>query len=320
MIKAIAITGPTASGKTSLSLSLSRELGCEIISMDSMQIYRGMDIGTAKATPEERAIAPHHMLDVASPSESFSANDYREMALPIARDIEKRGMIPLFVGGTGLYLSTLTRAATDRVPPACPKYRQAIMDTLITEDDRIALWKRLEEIDPQSAAAVHYNNTRRVIRAIEIYEKTGMTKSYFDMLSRQNASDIDILHITLDFHDREILYKRIDERVDLMLEGGLVREVSELYGSGRLTKDSTAAQAIGYKEIIDRLASGEDLSGAVDAIKQASRNYAKRQLTWFRHEAGVNTLFADCEGGGMKSSEQLLLEALGIIKEQFSRV
>ena len=140
MIKAIAITGPTASGKTALSLSLAEKLGCEIISLDSMQIYRGMDIGTAKATPEERGRAPHHMLDVISPEESFSASDYREMAMPIARGIAARGKIPLFVGGTGLYLSTLTRAISDEVPPASAEYREAILATLNTEEDRIALW------------------------------------------------------------------------------------------------------------------------------------------------------------------------------------
>ena len=318
MIHAIAITGPTASGKTALSLSLAKELGCEIISMDSMQIYRGMNIGTAKATPDEQALIPHHMLDILSPEEAFSSRDFRDRALPIARDIESRGKIPLFVGGTGLYLSSLTRAPVDEIPPADSSYRDAVMATLATEEDRIALWERLRSVDPISAEATHYNNTRRVIRALEIYEKTGTPKSYFDELSRQGEADINILHFTIDFHKRETLYSRIDERVDLMMSEGLEEEVISLYESGKLRPDSTASQAIGYKEIVDSIKAGCQASDATEAIKQASRNYAKRQLTWFRHEDGANILYADDEYGNMRKSEDLLSETMKIIAEKFT--
>ena len=320
MINAIAITGPTASGKTALSLSLAEILGGEIISMDSMQIYRGMDVGTAKATPDEQKRAPHHMLDVVSPKESFSSRDYREMALPIAKAIADSGKTPIFVGGTGLYLASLKRAGLEEVPPADANYRDKILATLATEDDRIALWERLREIDPVSAEATHYNNVRRVIRAIEIYEKTGVTKSEFDRLSRQGASDINILHLTLDFHSRDTLYSRIDKRVDLMLEAGLYDEVTSLYERGELLPDTTAAQAIGYKEIIDCIKDGRPLSEAVQTIKQGSRNYAKRQLTWFRHEEGAFVIYADGDGGEMRRAEEILNDAIQIINEHFTRI
>ena len=316
MVKAIAITGPTASGKTALSISLARELKGEIISLDSMQIYRGMDIGTAKATREERDAVPHHMLDVCDPSDSFSAKDYRDMALPIAEDIAARGGVPIFVGGTGLYLSTLLLSDNGEIPPSDKEYRDRILSTLITEEDKIALWERLRRIDAEAAEATHYNNTRRVIRAIEIYEKTGHTKSYYDRLSRLRKPSLDIIHLTIDFHSRDTLYDRIDRRVELMMSEGLAEEVTSLYERGALPPESTAAQAIGYKEIIACLKSGVSADLATEQIKQASRNYAKRQLTWFRRAEGAHTLYADLDDGKMKSSEALLAEALTYINNK----
>lgn len=313
MIKAIAITGPTASGKTGLSLLLGQHLGCEIISMDSMQIYRGMDIGTAKATYAERTLVPHHMLDIIDPDESFSANDYRDMAIEIANGIEKRGGLPLFVGGTGLYLSTLMRAGQNDVPQASREYRESLLAKASDDAGRLALWHRLSEVDPVSAEAIHPNNLRRVIRALEIYEKTGKPKSWFDRQSKEAAPPFDLIHITIDFHDRELLYSRIDARVDEMMQAGLTNEAIRLYESGRLTQSSTAYQAIGYKEILELHISKKPLEAARDAIKQSSRNYAKRQLTWFRNQGGASVLYADRELGGAKSTDELFRELVSII-------
>ena len=312
MIRAYAITGPTASGKTSLSIALAKAIDAEIISMDSMQIYKGMDIGTAKATAEQRLDVPHHLLDFLCPTESFSAHAYKEMAKRVAEDITKRGKKVIFVGGTGLYLSALLRPECEMPPESKREYREAIEAQLHTETDRIALWERLRSVDPRSAEAVHYNNVRRVIRALEIYDATGKTKTYFDDLTKQTSGDFDITHVTLDFHSRDTLYARIDTRVDEMISEGLFGEVKELYEKGLLPKEATAAQAIGYKEITEALESGRSCEDAVEEIKQASRNYAKRQLTWFRHTAGANTVFTDSEDGAIKPFCDILSETLAI--------
>ena len=312
MIKAYAITGPTASGKTALSIATAKSLGAEIISMDSMQIYKGMDIGTAKATAEERSEIRHHLIDFLSPLEAFSAHSYKQMAKGIAEDISKRGNAVLFVGGTGLYLSALLRPECEMPPESRREYREAIEKTLLSEADKIALWERLKAIDPDSAEAVHYNNVRRVIRALEIYDATGKTKTYFDDLTRQTSGDFDITHVTLDFHSRDTLYERIDRRVDLMVNEGLFDEVTGLYERGLLPQESTAAQAIGYKEIIDAVRSGASPISAVPDIKQASRNYAKRQLTWFRHAPGAIPVFVDNDDGALRPFSDILSEVLAI--------
>lgn len=321
MIHALAITGPTASGKTALSLAVARALGCEIISLDSMQIYRGMDIGTAKATESERRAAPHHCIDILSPDESFSAEAYRKVAMAAARDIVQRGKIPLFVGGTGLYLATLLRPEVTEFPPeANASYHESVASEIRTEEDKISLWRRLSEVDPDSAAAIHYNNVRRVIRALEIYEVTGKTKTYFDMLTKAKSTEISVCHVTLDFHERETLYERIGKRVDMMIAEGLEAEVRELTLGGYLSQKTTAAQAIGYKEMLEAIRGETSLTEAVERIKQASRNYAKRQLTWFRHREDVNTLFADSEGGDMKEPSDILAECLEIFENYLNNI
>lgn len=314
MIKAIAITGPTASGKTDLSIGLAKRLGCEIISLDSMQIYKGMDIGTAKATASEQAAAKHHMLDILSPTESFSAGAYKAMALPIAEDISGRGKIPLFVGGTGLYLSTLMRPDCECPPESDREYREKIEATLTTEKDRIALWERLYSVDRASADAVHYNNVRRVIRALEIYDKTGKTKTYFDELTKRESDKIKVFHITIDFHSRDILYSRVDQRVDRMMKDGLLDEVEGLYNDGLLDDATTAAQAIGYKELKAYIEGKITLPEAIEEIKKASRNYAKRQLTWFRMQSGAHTVFKDTEDGKIKSDYAMLCECCDLLR------
>ncbi len=313
-MRAIALTGPTASGKTALSLAVARELGCEIISLDSMQIYRGMDIGTAKATVAERNAVPHHMLDTVSPAEAYSAEDYRNDALACARDITSRGGLPFFVGGTGLYLDTLIRGTNPLSPPADEEVRARLMKEAQSEGGAHRLWLRLSEVDPEAAAKTHENNIRRVIRALEIYELTGKSKTYFDRLSKTEARDVTLGHITLDFHNRETLYSRVNARVDIMVSEGLVDEVRALYSAGLLGEDTTAAQAIGYKEIIAYLRGELTLDAAVELIKLSSRRYAKRQLTWFRHNEDAIRLYVDRENGEMRPTEELAGEAIRLFR------
>lgn len=317
MIRALALTGPTASGKTALSLSLAEELRCEIISADSMQIYRGMDIGTAKATAEEQARVRHHLIDIISPRDSYSTEEYRRDAMAAARSISLSGKTPLFVGGTGLYIDTLTRAEVAEVPGADKNFRDK-MTALYEKEGAHAVWGRLLSVDPESAAAIHENNTKRVVRALEIYELTGRPKSYFDRLSRERAADISAGMITLDFHNRDLLYGRVDTRVMKMCEEGLVEECRALYETGMLDGKSTASQAIGYKEIIGYIRGEKTLDEALDDLKLASRRYAKRQLTWFRHNTLAKRLFVDTEDGVMKDMDELLREARVFAEELLS--
>ena len=310
MIFSLAITGPTASGKTSLSLELCERLSGEVISCDSMQIYKGMNVGTAKATYEERARVPHHLLDVVSPTEQFSAFRYRECALECAAEITSRGRLPVFVGGTGLYVNTLTRASGDSAPEASAEYRDRILEGIKSDADVDALWQRLRSVDPESADKIHKNNVKRVIRALEIYDTTGITKTELDRRSLEPSPEIFVGMITLDFHNRDRIYSRIDERVEIMMREGLFDEVSSLYSDGLIPDGSTASQAIGYKEIISHIRGECTLCEAVEKIKLSSRRYAKRQLTWFRHTEGACTLYMDDLAGNMRASDEILGEAL----------
>lgn len=305
---ALAITGPTASGKTALSLALAERLGAEIISIDSMQIYKDMDIGTAKATAEERARVRHHMIDFLSPDESYSAEDYRASAMDVLRDIESRGKLPLFVGGTGLYMDTIMRGSELTSPPSSDELKEKLLAISNTDEEREALWQRLYAVDPESAQKTHRNNVRRVIRALEIYELTGKTKTYFDNLTKAQTPDVTVGMITLDFHNRDNLYSRVDMRVDQMMDEGLLAEVSTLYTEGVLKKGTTAAQAIGYKEIISYIDGECTLDEAVEFLKLSTRRYAKRQLTWFRHNTDAKRLYIDREDGTMKDKDELLSE------------
>ncbi|MBP3401636.1 MAG: tRNA (adenosine(37)-N6)-dimethylallyltransferase MiaA [Clostridia bacterium] len=313
MIFSLAITGPTASGKTALSLSLAERLGCEIISCDSMQIYQGMDIGTAKATADERARVPHHLIDFLPPCENYSVESYRESAIRCAEEITSRGKTPLFVGGTGLYIDSLMRAAGSDVPGSDPEYREAILSSIKSDEDITALWERLLSVDPESAEKIHKNNVKRVIRALEIYDKTGRTKTDFDKQSLLSAPEIYVGMITLDFHNRENLYKRVDTRVDIMMREGLLDEVERLYRANAF--GTTSSQAIGYKELIEYLDGNATLDEAVEALKLASRRYAKRQLTWFRHEQNARVIYADTDNGRMRDADEILAEALSLCGE-----
>ena len=315
MIKALALTGPTASGKTAVSLRLAEELGCEIISCDSMQIYKGMDIGTAKATAEEQRKIPHHLIDIVSPDECYSTERYRKEALTCAEEICSRGAVPMFVGGTGLYIDTVMRPSANVSPESDPKYRNEILAGIKTDEDKEKLWKRLYEVDPYTAESVHKNNVKRVIRALEIYDKTGIPKSTLDKQVLLGEADIDVGMITLDFHDRENLYRRVDIRVDQMIKEGLFQEVKSLFDRGLLAESYTASQAIGYKELVSVLRNECSLEEAVETIKLSTRRYAKRQLTWFRHERDAHRIFLDFEDGKMRDIDGVIAEASEFCKQ-----
>ena len=289
MTSVLAVVGATASGKTALSLALAKKFDGEIISCDSMQIYRGMDIGTAKPSVEERGGIIHHLIDIVEPNENFSVADYANLAKKAIEDISSRGKLPIFCGGTGLYLDAVLTSN---------EYSDAASDATLREqlfieaetNGALALWRRLESEDAESAAAIHPNNVKRVVRALEIKLLTGISKSEWDRRSRLAPSPYRSLVLGLCYPDRAILYRRIDERVDSMVEAGLVQEVRELFESGKLLRGSTAAQAIGYKEIFDYLSGEVSLESAIDAIKLATRRYAKRQITWFGNKPYVEPI------------------------------
>ena len=275
----VVVAGPTASGKTRLGIELARKLDGEIVSADSMQIYRRMDIGTAKATAEERAAAVHHMLDVAEPDENWSVARYVEEAGRCCDDIIACGKLPIVVGGTGLYIDSLISG----LDFADNTSDNALRDRLGSEYDSLggeAMLTRLAQVDPERAAKLHPGDKRRIVRAIEIYMLTGKTITEHDRITAARPKRYDAARIVLNYADRADLYARIDARVDEMEQAGLVDEVRRLLASG-LSPECTAMQAIGYKEIVAFLEGKTTEREAFDLIKQSSRRYAKRQLTWF---------------------------------------
>jgi tRNA dimethylallyltransferase len=291
-IKIIAIVGPTASGKSAVALQVARALGGEIVSCDSMQIYKDMNIGTAKPSNEEKLLVPHHMIDIVDPGDNFSCADYREQAKTVIADIAKRGKLPILCGGTGLYLDSVLRGGTLQNTCADLQYREELY-SLASEKGNDFVHKMLEEIDPQAAQSVHPNNVKRVIRALEIYKTSGMTKTEVDKLSKINNSPYESMIVGLRYTDREILYRRIDQRVDKMIEDGLLDEVRTLNQRGVFEDNNTAAQAIGYKELLGYLKGEMSLGTAVDELKRATRHYAKRQMTWFSGKSDINWVDLD---------------------------
>lgn len=288
-ITVYAVVGPTASGKSALALELARRCNGEIISCDSMQIYKRMDIGTAKPTAEEQEAVKHHMIDVSEPTESFSCADYVSMADEIVKDIAARGKKPIFCGGTGLYLDSLLRNA-DFTPDITDEKLRAELLEFAAVNGASALHEELRRIDPESADAIHKNNVKRVARAIEIYRLSGQPKSELDRRSKLNGRRYDIRCVGLFWEDREALYRRIDDRVDLMLEMGLENETRRLLEEGVFEKNATAAQAIGYKELLGYIRGEETLLAATERLKMATRRYAKRQITWFSSKDYVTPL------------------------------
>ena len=293
--KIIAIVGPTASGKTALSIALSRAFGGEVVSCDSMQVYRDMDIGTAKPTLEEREGILHHLLDVALPTAPFSCADYVTLATEAVEDILSRGQLPVLCGGTGLYLDRFLQGGVMEETGSDPAVRQRLTEEAARLGNH-ALHCRLAQVDPESAAAIHENNVKRVIRALEIYETTGITKTESDRRTQMFSSPYDALVIGLRYTDRDLLYRRIGQRVDMMLSQGLLDETRRLMEQGVFEVNSTAAQAIGYKEMLAYLRGEESLESAVERLKTATRRYAKRQMTWFCAKDYVHWLDADRNG------------------------
>ena len=279
----LALVGPTGVGKTRVSLDVARALNVEIISMDSMQIYRGMDIGTAKSSVEERENIVHHMIDVADPHERFTAADYRNQAIPIIDDILARGKQPMLVGGTGLYLDTIRYDMKLGQSGADEAIRLRLRKLADEPNGQTKLHEMLKAVDPQTAEKLHPNDVRRVMRALEIYETSGKTKSeQANEVHREGKYHVLVYGLS---QPRETMYARINARVDEMMEAGLVNEVKTLLAQGvEPNYEGGAMQAIGYKEIVSALQGDISMERAVELIKQNSRRYAKRQWTWFRHD------------------------------------
>ena len=285
MDRIICIAGPTASGKTDLAVALAREFHGEVVSCDSMQIYRRMDIGTAKPTPAEMGQIPHHMIDICDPDEDFSVSRYCQMATPIVEDILARGKTAIIAGGTGLYMDSLIRG-NDFAPYPATGRRQALEAQAEAEGIE-PLMERLKAIDPDTAARLHLSDRRRIIRALEIYEETGRTMTQHNLDTQAKPPRFEPLWLGLDFAHRQTLYDRIDLRVDRMLELGLMGEIEQLLASG-VPARATSLQAIGYKEFVAALEGRCTLDEAIEDVKRGSRRYAKRQLTWFRRNPAMH--------------------------------
>lgn len=291
-IKLPIIVGATASGKSALALRIATEYNGEIVSCDSMQIYRGMDIGTAKPTAEEQAAVPHHMIDIVDPWESFSCADYALAAEKVIADIISRGKLPIVCGGTGLYLDALLRGGLNEEADSDEDYRRELTD-LAAEKGNEYIHALLAEIDPESAGAIHPNNLKRVIRALEVYKVTGKPKSVLDREKSDLSAKYEPLAVCLWYNDREVLYDRINQRVDLMVSGGLVDEVRRLDEEKIFERSTTAAGAIGYKELLGYIRGELPYNVSVETLKMATRRYAKRQMTWFGSKPYINKLFVD---------------------------
>lgn len=307
----ICIAGPTASGKTALAVELAKELNGEVVSCDSMQIYKGMDIGTAKPTPEEMQGIPHHMIDVAEPDEDFSVSRYCAQAAPIVDDIVARGKTAIIAGGTGLYMDSLIQG-NDFAPFPATGVRERLEQEAEAQGIQV-LFDRLAAVDPEAAGKLHLSDRKRIIRALEVYLETGETITAHNRKTQLIPPRYSPLWLGLDFENRADLYGRIDRRVGLMLEQGLIAEIQGLLAAGVPPK-CTAMQAIGYKEFLAALKGECTIGEAADQVRQASRRYAKRQLTWFRRNRKIHWLIRQ-EG---RSGGEILAAARRFLQENDS--
>lgn len=288
-----AVVGPTASGKTGLAVELALRAGGEVISADSMQIYKEIDIATAKPTKEEQKGVPHHLVDFLDVSERFSVAQYVELARACVQEVHSRDKLPILAGGTGLYVSSLLNHVQFSEEESHPELRAKLEKRLLTEGGE-ALLEELRQFDPQSAERLHPNNGKRILRAIEIYQTTGITMSEHLKRSRSKPSPYRAGVIGLDYRNRQTLYDRIDRRVDQMVEQGLLQEARQILSS---PYGQTAMNAIGYKELAPWIIGECPLNEAIAKLKQSTRRYAKRQLTWFRREEWVHWIYVDeCDG------------------------
>ena len=291
--RVLCVVGPTASGKTKMAVALARRFGGEVVSVDSMQIYRGMTIGTAAPTAAEMEGVPHHMIAVADPAESWSVARFCQAADGCIQDILSRGKLPVLAGGTGLYLDALIRG-DDFAPGSQGGEVRLRLQRELREQGPEALLERLRTVDPETAGRLHLRDEKRILRALEIYEQTGEPMSLRDRRGRQRPDRYEAVYIGLSFRDREDLRQRIDRRVDDMVRQGLLQEVQDLLDSG-LPRDATALQAIGYKQFLAVADGAATTDQAVEEVKLRSRQYAKRQLTWLRRNPAIHWIYWDKE-------------------------
>ena len=306
----VVLTGPTAVGKTKLSIDLAKALGGEIISADSMQVYKHMDIGSAKITEKEMDGVPHHLIDVLSPFEEFHIVRFQEIAKKAVEDIYSRGRIPVFVGGTGFYIQAVTKDIDFTEGEEDKEYREEL-SRLAAEKGNEFLHEMLRNIDPKSAEEIHANNVKRVIRALEFYKENGFPISQHNEEQKQNETPYNLAYFVLNA-PRELLYERIDRRVDEMMENGLMEEVQKLKDMG-CRRDMTSMQGLGYKEILSFLEGEVPLEEAVRILKRDTRHFAKRQLTWFRRESDV--IWVDKDKFSF-DEEKILEYMLSVCKER----
>lgn len=305
-IKTVFIVGPTASGKTALGAALAKKFGGEVVSADSMQIYRGIHIASAAPDSDETLGVPHHMLEFLEPEQSFSVAEYVNAAREVIKDINARGKLPFVVGGTGLYISSLADNTVYADEPTDPDLRKEL-NTLFDKEGAEKMLERLSVFDPESAARLHPNNRRRIIRAFEVYRLTGHSITEQNILSKAGEKYIEPLLIGITYRDREKLYERINRRVDIMLENGLEDEAR-----AALSRSSGGAvQAIGHKELAEYIKGECSLSEAAESLKRQTRRYAKRQLTWFKRDKRINWIYADECPDPAGKAEKLIKQFIG---------
>lgn len=302
--KVVVIVGPTASGKTALSIELAKRINGEIISSDSMQIYKDMDIGTAKVTKEEAQGIKHYLIDIISPEDRYTVSDFKKDAEAAIKEILEKGKVPIVVGGTGLYVDSLIYGIEYQEMNFDESYREELMKIAETEEGLIKLWDEANLIDPQAMLKISKNDKKRIIRVLEIYKATGKTKTEQEILSRQKGVEYDYKVFCVNM-DREKLYERINKRVDIMIDAGLENEVRNLLE--KYSKFPTAMQGLGYKEVVEYFDGKITRDEMIEKIKQESRRYAKRQLTWFRKNK--ETIWIDSMQD-MKNKIDIILEEL----------
>lgn len=307
-IPVVAVVGPTATGKSRLAVALALAFGGEVVSADSMQIYRGIPVGTAQPTEEEMRGVPHHLIGFLPPEKPFSVADYTALASDRIEKIRQRGRLPILAGGTGLYVSSLLHGIRFSPGGRDGALRARLLKRAETEGPE-ALWRELRQFDPRAAERIHPNNVGRTVRAIEIYRTTGVTMTEQIERSREKPSPYDVCMIGLDYRDRRKLYESIGRRVDAMMERGLLDEAKRVLAFGGA---ATAAQAIGYKEFGPYLSGERDLSEAVEQVKRETRRYAKRQRTWFRRKERAEWIFLD----EFPDFEAVCRRACGILRER----